>query len=57
VLARGTPVAQCCAVPREAPQLVVEAMGEAQVAGYEALANRIMGGPGVYRKGYRSKRR
>jgi hypothetical protein len=57
VLPRGTPIAQCCAVPREAPQLVVEPMGEAQVAGYEDLANRIMGGPGVYRKGYRSKRR
>ena len=57
VLARGTPVAQCCVVPREAPGLVVEAMGEAQVAGYEALANRIMGGPGVYRKGYRSRQR
>lgn len=57
VLGRGTPVAQCCVVPREAPQLVVEAMGEAQVAGYEALADRIMAGPGVYRKGYRSRQR
>ncbi|MGN6525201.1 MAG: hypothetical protein ACTHL8_02325 [Burkholderiaceae bacterium] len=57
VLGRGTPVAQCCVVPREAPRLVVEAMGEAQVAGYEALADRIMAGPGVYRKGYRSRQR
>ena len=57
VLARGTPVAQCCAVPREAPELVVEPMSDERVAGYDALAAKIMAGPGVYRKGYRSKGR
>jgi hypothetical protein len=56
VLPRGT--AQHCAkgMPREAPELVFEAMSGERVAGYEALAGRIMAGPGVYRKGYRGKR-
>jgi hypothetical protein len=31
-------------------------MSSDQVSGYDTLANKIMGGPGVYRKGYRSKR-
>ena len=56
VLPRGTPVAQCYAVPREAPTLVCEAMSDARVGGYDALAAKIMSGPGVYRKGYRGKR-
>ena len=56
VLPRGTPVAQCFPVPRAAPTLLCEAMAPAHVAGYDALAERILGGPGVYRKGYRSKR-
>jgi hypothetical protein len=55
-LARGTPIAQCYPVPRDLPELVCEAMdGDAQQR-YEALATRILAGPGVYRKGYRSKR-
>lgn len=56
VLPRGTPVAQCYPVPREAPTLVCEAMSAAHMARYDALATRILSGPGVYRKGYRSKR-
>ena len=56
VLARGTPIAQCYPVPREAPTLMCEPMSDARVHGYDALAAQIMGGPGVYRKGYRSKR-
>jgi len=56
VLPRGTPIAQCYPVPREAPALVCEPMPEARVRGYDALATQIMSGPGVYRKGYRSKR-
>jgi len=32
-----------------------EAMDAARTAGYDALAARIMAGPGVYRKGYRRK--
>ncbi|MEO8526485.1 MAG: hypothetical protein ABI460_17295 [Caldimonas sp.] len=56
VLARGTPIAQCFAVPRETPTLQFEAMSEANVRRYADLAQQIMTGPGVYRKRYRSKR-
>lgn len=55
-LPRATPIAQCYPVPRETPTLVCEPMSEARVLGYDALATQIMSGPGVYRKGYRSKR-
>lgn len=56
VLPRGMPIAQCYPVPREPISLSCEPMTAAHVAGYEAVASRIMAGPGVYRKGYRSKR-
>jgi len=56
VLPRGTPIAQCHAVPREAPELVCEPMSGEKAGRYDALAHEIMGSPGVYRKGYRSKR-
>jgi hypothetical protein len=55
VLAKGLPVAQCCVVPREAPELQFEPMAPERVAGYNDVAARIMAGPGVYRKGYRDK--
>ena len=55
VLPKGLPFAQCCAVPREAPELVFGTMSDERVAGYDALATRIMAGPGVYRKHYRDK--
>ncbi len=56
VLPKGLPIAQCCVVPREAPELVFEPMSPARVEGYDALAGKILAEPGVYRKGYRSKR-
>jgi hypothetical protein len=55
VLSKGTPIAQCCAVPREAPQLSFEAMSDARIDRYSDLANKVMAGPGVYRKGFRDK--
>jgi len=55
VLPRGLPIAQCCAVPRESPELVFAPMSDADRAGYDDVAARIMAGPGVYRKGYRDK--
>ena len=55
-LPRGTPVAQCYPVPRDVPALAFEAMSDEHVSRYNALAARIMTGPGVYRKGYRGKR-
>ena len=56
VLPRGTPVAQCLAVPREVPTLLFEAMSAERLNRYEGLADKIMAGPGAYRKGYRGKR-
>jgi hypothetical protein len=56
VLPRGTPIAQCYPVPRQTPTLVCEAMSVAAKNHYDELASKIMAGPGVYRKGYRSKR-
>ena len=56
VLPRGTPIAQCYPVPRTAAALTFEAMSAAQLRRYEVLAAKVMAGPGVYRKGYRSKR-
>jgi hypothetical protein len=56
VLPRGTPIAQCYPVPREAPALVCEPMTPADVERYAGVARDIMAGPGVYRKRFRSKR-
>lgn len=56
VLPRGTPFAQCFAVPRDVPELACEAMSAADVARYVATAADVMAGPGVYRKRFRSKR-
>ena len=56
VLPRGTPVAQCYPVPRKAMTLSCEAMSAERITAYDAVATKIMAGPGVYRKGYRSKR-
>jgi hypothetical protein len=55
VLPRGTPIAQCFAVPREALELAFEPMGGERIAAYDDVARQIMAGPGVYRKGYRDK--
>ena len=55
VLPKGLPIAQCCAVPREAPELAFEAMTSAHVAGYDDVASKIMANPDIYRKGFRDK--
>ncbi len=55
VLPRGTPIAQCYAVPREPPEMVFAVMTIEDVTAYEALAEKIIAGPGVYRKNYRRK--
>jgi hypothetical protein len=56
VLPRGTPVAQCFAVPRTTPELVIEAMDEAGVRRFEALGRALLAGPGIYRKQFRAGR-
>ncbi|MEO7335404.1 MAG: hypothetical protein ABIV63_02390 [Caldimonas sp.] len=55
-LNRGTPIAQCFAVPRGAQELVIEAMSAAHCAAYEETASRIQAGPGVYRRLRRNSR-
>ncbi len=54
--ARGTPIAQCYPVPRDAPLLVCEPMSGEDMKRYDEVAAQILAGPGVYRNGYRSKR-
>lgn len=56
MLPRGTPVAQCFAVRREAPVLVHEVFTHADIERYEATAAKLHGGPGVYRKQFRARR-
>jgi hypothetical protein len=55
-LLRGIPVAQCFAVSREAHSLHCEPLSASQLQRYDAVAEQILAGPGVYRKGYRVKR-
>ncbi len=55
VLPKGLPIAQCCAVPREAPELFFEPMAPEHVRDYAEVADRILAGPGVYRKSFRDK--
>jgi len=50
-LRRGMPIAQCFPVPR-APLELVE--GVLDPDAYDALAGSLLGGPGVYRRSYRS---
>ena len=56
VLAKGTPVAQCFPVAREALELRCEAMSPERAAAYDATAKRLLSGPGVYRKSFRVRR-
>jgi hypothetical protein len=56
VLPAATPIAQCYPVARETLDLVCEPMSIERIGGYDSLAAKIMSGPGVYRKGFRSKR-
>lgn len=56
VLPRGTPIAQCFAVPREVPSLHCEGFSEERVQRYVALSREVLQTPGVYRKRFRAKR-
>ncbi len=56
VLPRGTPVAQCFPVAREALDLVCEPLSPADARRYEDTARELLSGPGVYRKKFRVKR-
>ena len=56
VLPRGTPVAQCFAVPREAPELEFECFDEPHQAAYAKTVAEVLSNPGVYRKRFRARR-
>jgi len=56
VLAKGTPVAQCFAVPRAAPQLSFESLDEAHRDAYSKTVADVLAAPNVYRKHFRARR-
>jgi hypothetical protein len=55
-LSRGTPVAQCFAVPRVVPELVFEAFSAEAAARYDATAEALLSTAGVYRRRFRARR-
>ena len=56
MLPKGTPVAQCFAVPREAPQLVFEDFDGPHQEAYTKTVTEVLATPGVYRKRFRARR-
>ncbi|WP_407178924.1 hypothetical protein [Bradyrhizobium sp. STM 3562] len=56
VLPKGTPVAQCFAVPRDNLQLVFESLDEAHQKAYAQTVAEVLAKPGVYRKRFRARR-
>lgn len=56
VLRKGTPVAQCFAVPRTAPQLEFESFDEAHRQAYSKTVGDVLAAPNVYRKHFRARR-
>src|SRR6202171_3508281 len=56
VLPKGTPVAQCFAVPRSAPDLVFDSFDEAHKQAYAQTVAEVLASPGVYRKRFRARR-
>ncbi|HEX2943860.1 MAG TPA: hypothetical protein VHO91_22580 [Rhodopila sp.] len=56
ILPRGTPVAQCFAVPRVPLDLVFETFSPERAAAYDSTATALLGAPGVYRRRFRARR-
>jgi len=56
VLPRGTPVAQCFAVPRAALSLEFESFDEAHKSAYSKTVTEVLAAPNVYRKHFRARR-
>src|SRR5580692_12310690 len=56
VLPKGTPVAQCFAVPRMAPRLEFESFDEAHRQAYSKTVGDVLAAPNVYRKHFRARR-
>jgi hypothetical protein len=55
-LPRGTPVAQCFAVPRVGYEIVTESFDAAHQIAYATTVSEVLSKPGVYRKQFRAKR-
>jgi hypothetical protein len=55
-LPRGTPVAQCFAVPRVVPDLVFESFSSEAATRFDATAEALLRKPGVYRRRFRARR-
>ena len=56
VLPAGTPVAQCFAVARAAPELAFERLSGEERRRYDETAAALLSKPGVYRRRYRARR-
>jgi hypothetical protein len=57
VLARGTPIAQCFPVEREALELTCQPFSPDDAKRYDATSVALLSRPGVYRKRFRVRRR
>jgi hypothetical protein len=55
-LRRGTPVAQCFAVPRVIPDLIFESFDAAAAGRYESTATALLSTPHIYRRHHRARR-
>jgi hypothetical protein len=55
-LPRGTPVAQCFAVPRAVPNLIMEPFSATHAQHYDTTATVLLATPGVYRRRFRARR-
>jgi len=55
-LPRGTPIAQCLAVPRAQPELAFAPFTTEEAARYDRTAERLLTESGVYRKDFRAPR-
>lgn len=56
VLQKGTPIAQCFAVPRVEAQLEFEMLDAEHQAAYSETVAAVLSKPGVYRKQFRARR-
>ncbi|UFZ07452.1 hypothetical protein LQG66_14555 [Bradyrhizobium ontarionense] len=56
VVPKGTPVAQCFPVPREAPELVFEPFDADHAIAYSRTVAQVLAAPNVYRKRFRARR-
>ena len=55
-LPRGTPIAQCFAVPRQPLELEFAAFSRADAERYDATASALLAGPHHYRRTFRAAR-